>query len=38
MARDYLALYQRVLDGDTPAFEPRLLGLAGADDLSQAAD
>jgi glycosyltransferase involved in cell wall biosynthesis len=38
MARDYLALYQRVLDGDTPALEPRLLGLAGADDLSQAAD
>jgi glycosyltransferase involved in cell wall biosynthesis len=38
MARDYLALYQRVLEGDTPALEPRLLGLAGADDLSQAAD
>jgi glycosyltransferase involved in cell wall biosynthesis len=38
MARDYLALYQRVLDGDTPALDPRLLGLAGADDLSQAAE
>ena len=48
MARDYLALYQRVLHGDTPvkldpigdvaAMQPGLLRSAGAGDFSQAAD
>ncbi|HEY4471945.1 MAG TPA: glycosyltransferase family 4 protein [Stellaceae bacterium] len=48
MARDYLALYQRVLHGDTPvksdplgdvaAMQPALLRSAGENDFSQAAD
>jgi glycosyltransferase involved in cell wall biosynthesis len=49
MARDYLALYRRVLHGDTPvadpelldslvSLQPKLLGFAGEGDFSQAAD
>ena len=38
MARDYLALYQRVLRGDSPVMEPKLLSFADAGDLSQAAN
>jgi glycosyltransferase involved in cell wall biosynthesis len=49
MARDYLALYRRVLHGDTPvvdpelldgvaSMQPKLLGFAGEGDFSQAAD
>jgi glycosyltransferase involved in cell wall biosynthesis len=38
MARDYLALYQRLLHGTTAAIEPKLITFADAGDLSQAAD
>ena len=48
MARDYLALYRRVIEGDTPAVpalagdaaarQSKRLTFAGADGLSQAAD
>jgi len=37
MARDYLALYQRLLHGATAAIEPKLITFADAGDLSQAA-
>ena len=38
MARDYLALYQRVLHGGTDAAEPPLRTHAAVDDLAQVAD
>jgi glycosyltransferase involved in cell wall biosynthesis len=38
MARDYLALYQRVLLGRTQSIEPKLLRTTAVKDLTQAAD
>jgi glycosyltransferase involved in cell wall biosynthesis len=38
MARDYLALYRRVLLGGAPAIEPKLLTFGAADGLTQVAD
>jgi glycosyltransferase involved in cell wall biosynthesis len=38
MARDYLALYRRVLLGGIPAIEPKLLTLSAAHGLTQVAD